>query len=280
MAVNETGRDHAGHDELLVVAYASDDLSGREGERAAALAADCAECARLVADVRELRTNVAALPVPRRTRDFRLTDADAERLRPRGWHGLVALLAGPRLSFAAPIGTALATIGIAGLLVATAPSLFLAGTASAPALTASGGANEQSAESAAAGVGNGASDTGAAAVPAPAAHASAAASAAPSAGAVEPYAAASAAPDQAVTSPPLAAAPNPVSATEPAATLPAQAKSAAEPAPTAEARVSTERSSPGATAESPPWLAIASSVLVLVGLVLLLGRLAVRRISA
>lgn len=298
MAVNEIPRDHAGHDELLVVAYASDDLVGGDAERAAVLVASCSECGRIAADVRALRTNVAGLPAPRRTRDFRLTEEDAARLRPRGWRGLVAILAGPRLSLAAPVGTAIATLGIVGLLVAVAPSSFMAGAASAPALSASGGATVQSAaggqsgESAAGALTSGTADTGVAAVPVP----STAASAAASAGAVEPYAAASTAPDLTATPPPLAAAPNPVSASgsaatgpvaaSPAASAPAQAKSAAgpaspaEPLPSSEARTSMVPSTPGAPSAGVPPLAIASGILVLVGLALVVGRLGARRLSA
>ena len=72
---------------------------------------------------RRLRGATAALPAPARTRDYRLTDADAARLRPTQWRRLVGWLGAPR-STVRPIAGALATLGIAGLLLSTTPGLF------------------------------------------------------------------------------------------------------------------------------------------------------------
>jgi hypothetical protein len=79
-----------------------------------------------------------ALPVFVRSRDFRLTPEQAASLRPAGWRRLLAPLAGPRFAFAGPLGTGLATLGIAGFLVAGAAGMPIAGSAAAPQDTAAG----------------------------------------------------------------------------------------------------------------------------------------------
>ena len=94
--------------------------------------AGCPACAELLADLRAIATATAALPAPRRTRDFRLTDADAARLRPAGWRGLVARFGSPSFAFTRPLAAGLATLGIAGLLFATIPLGFGGATSLAP----------------------------------------------------------------------------------------------------------------------------------------------------
>ncbi|HEX3429135.1 MAG TPA: hypothetical protein VHS36_10025, partial [Candidatus Limnocylindrales bacterium] len=71
-------------------------------------------------------------PVLTRPRDFRLTSEQAARLRPRGWRRMLGAFGGPRLAFAKPLGIALTTIGLAGLLVTNIP-LGLGGASSAAA---------------------------------------------------------------------------------------------------------------------------------------------------
>ena len=56
-----------------------------------------------------------------RTRDFRITAADAARLRPRGWRGLLDAIGGARASFSRPLAAGLTTLGLVGLLVTTIP---------------------------------------------------------------------------------------------------------------------------------------------------------------
>ncbi len=77
------------HDETLIARLAVDDLASddRDRLRATTQVAECPACAELLADLRTIATAVAALPEPRRTRDFRVTEADAARLRPTGWRG-------------------------------------------------------------------------------------------------------------------------------------------------------------------------------------------------
>ncbi|HYO43243.1 MAG TPA: hypothetical protein VES19_08610, partial [Candidatus Limnocylindrales bacterium] len=92
----------------------------------------CAGCAGLHHDLRAIALALPALPAPVRTRDFRLTSEQAASLRPSGWRRLLAPLAGPRFAFAGPLGTGLATLGIAGFLIAGSVGMPLAGTAAAP----------------------------------------------------------------------------------------------------------------------------------------------------
>jgi hypothetical protein len=108
---------HASHDLELIAAYAAGDATGARLETATALVAGCEECAALHRDLRAIAAALPDLPAPSRPRDFRLSAEQAATLRPAGWRGLVAALAGPRFRFAAPLGTALATLGLAGVLV-------------------------------------------------------------------------------------------------------------------------------------------------------------------
>ena len=122
----------------LMVAFDAGDLAGRERDTAATLAGACPGCASLVADLALLRAATAALHARPRTRDYRLTDADAARLRPSAWRSLLRWLAAPGSSVR-PLAGGLAALGIAGLLLTTTPG-FLGGsvtslsTAGAPAV--------------------------------------------------------------------------------------------------------------------------------------------------
>jgi hypothetical protein len=159
-----TASPHADHDRLLVATYAAGDATGAELETAQALVATCADCATLHRDLRAIAGAVAALPAPVRSRDFRLTPEQAARLRPSPWRRLLAPFAGPRFAFAGPLGTGLATLGIAGLLVAG--SLGTPLTASAP--TAGGRSGPEAAGATVEGTGAAAASGGPAfAVPAP-----------------------------------------------------------------------------------------------------------------
>jgi hypothetical protein len=122
MAVSKIPTDHADHDELRIVAYAAGDLSGSELTMATELVASCATCARLADDLPLIRAATRRLPAPERTRDFRLTTADAARLRPGGWRRYLGSLAGPRFAFTQPLAAGLATLGLIGVLLATLPA--------------------------------------------------------------------------------------------------------------------------------------------------------------
>jgi hypothetical protein len=117
------------HDETLIVRLAAEDLHGREAEAARARVAECSACAELLEDIRAITAATAALPGPRRSRDFRLTGADVARLRPVGWRRVLGLFNQPTLAFTRPLATGLATLGIVGLLVTVLPGGFGAGGA-------------------------------------------------------------------------------------------------------------------------------------------------------
>ena len=107
----------------LIAALDAGDVAGIERDRATTLADTCTGCASLLADLAVLRAATAALPAAPRTRDYRLTDADAARLRPSAWGRLVGWLAAPR-STVRPFAGGLAALGIAGLLLSTTPGFF------------------------------------------------------------------------------------------------------------------------------------------------------------
>ena len=127
---------HADHDVELVAASISDDLTAAKHATVSALLAACGACRELAADLRALAAATAGLPVPPRRRDYRLTPDQAARLRRSGVRGVLAALGSRRFSFAAPLGTAMATLGIVGLLVAAIPGPLAGGAAQAPMRTA------------------------------------------------------------------------------------------------------------------------------------------------
>ena len=120
---------HADHDPLAIAAYAAGDATGPELDDALALVAACGDCAALHHDLRAIAAALPALPAPARTRDFRLTPEQAASLRPAGWRRLLAPFAGPRFAFAGPLGAGLATLGLAGFLVAGSFGVPLAASA-------------------------------------------------------------------------------------------------------------------------------------------------------
>jgi hypothetical protein len=123
---------HADHDPLVIAAHAAGDAEGAELDTALALVAACPDCAALHHDLRAIASALPTLPDPVRSRDFRLSPGQAASLRPSAWRRLLAPLAGPRFAFAGPLGTGLATLGIAGFLVAGAVGMPIAGSAAAP----------------------------------------------------------------------------------------------------------------------------------------------------
>ncbi len=116
--------DHAGHDETLIAGLAAADLTDPETAVARALVASCPDCAQLHEDLGAIMAATAALPAPRRTRDFQLTEADAARLRPSGWRRLAAGFGRPRLALGRPLAGGLVALGIAGLIVSASPAIF------------------------------------------------------------------------------------------------------------------------------------------------------------
>ncbi|HEY6608740.1 MAG TPA: hypothetical protein VI277_06045 [Candidatus Limnocylindria bacterium] len=123
--------DHTTHDPELIAAYAAGDATGPDLALATELVADCTDCAALHRDLRSIATALPELPAPARSRDFRLTPEQAAALAPSGWRGFLAAFASPRFRLAAPLGTGLAAIGLAGLLLGTPGSVLPAGEGSA-----------------------------------------------------------------------------------------------------------------------------------------------------
>jgi hypothetical protein len=127
---------HDRHDPLLVAALAAGDLAGTDRDHATDLIESCPDCATLHDDLVAIARATASVPPPFavRPRDYRLSLKDAARLRPAGWRRFAGVLAGPRLAFTKPLGIGLATIGLAGLLLANVNlSLGLGSSAAAPA---------------------------------------------------------------------------------------------------------------------------------------------------
>lgn len=73
--------DHVDHDVERLVDYVDDELDPEARIAVERQVAECADCAQLVADLRALAVAHVAAPAPLRSRDFRLTAADAARLR-------------------------------------------------------------------------------------------------------------------------------------------------------------------------------------------------------
>jgi hypothetical protein len=128
MSVQPTVSAHHLHDELLIARLAGDDVTAAERAAAVGLVETCAECAALASDLRAIISDMATLPAPPRPRDFRLTPADAARVRPRGMLARIPLLrsraTAPRYGFAGALGAAMATLGLAGILVSGATTLL------------------------------------------------------------------------------------------------------------------------------------------------------------
>jgi hypothetical protein len=121
--MTERHSDHLAHDSILIASLAEADPSDSNPARARDQVEACPDCAALQADLLALAAATHALPATQRPRDFRLTAADAERLQRRGWRSILHRLAGPRFAIAQPLGAVLATLGLAGFLLVSAPAL-------------------------------------------------------------------------------------------------------------------------------------------------------------
>jgi len=118
------GVAHAGHDLFVIAAAADRDADAPTRAAADAQMRDCTECAAVFADLRAISTGLATMPRELAApTDYRLTPERAASLRRGGLRRLLyGLRLGPSLR---PLGTALATIGFAGLFVTVAmPAIF------------------------------------------------------------------------------------------------------------------------------------------------------------
>jgi hypothetical protein len=122
---------HAAHDLTIVAALAArpSDFDERAATVARQQVASCTSCADLLADLRTLQTTLPATATPARPRDFRLTEDDAARLHHTGWRRFLGFFGSPRDGFSRPLAIGFTTLGLAGLLVATVPSMMLSGGA-------------------------------------------------------------------------------------------------------------------------------------------------------
>jgi hypothetical protein len=109
---------HVRHDPLRV-AEAVD-----RGARLAPVLDLCARCASLYADLVALRIALPLAAIPGRPRDFTLSARDARRLRPGGWRSWWSILGSARDSLTRPLAIGFTTLGLAGLLLTTAPTLL------------------------------------------------------------------------------------------------------------------------------------------------------------
>ena len=120
---------HAGHDPLRVAAAVD------RGARLGPVLDLCSRCAGLYGDLVALTAALPLAAVPARPRSYTLTVNDARRLRPRGSRGWWSALSSARDRVTRPLAIGFTTVGLAGLLLTTAPTLLLGagGAASAPA---------------------------------------------------------------------------------------------------------------------------------------------------
>jgi hypothetical protein len=110
--------DHGRHDPLDVAA-ATD-----RGASLPAILRMCGGCLDLYRDLAILTSVVPSAAIPRRQRDFRLTAADAARLRSRGWRRFLEAFGSARDELSRPIALGFATLGVAGLLLTAVPSIL------------------------------------------------------------------------------------------------------------------------------------------------------------
>lgn len=123
---------HALHDEELIAAFAAGDVDeAADAGRAGSLVERCATCRDLHRDLGAIRSAIHASGSAQQRaatqsapRDFRLTAEDAARLRPgspvaqaAGALGWRSRLANGVVAFGRPVGAAMATFGVVGLLV-------------------------------------------------------------------------------------------------------------------------------------------------------------------
>lgn len=115
---------HALHDEELIAAYATGSLDeDGDSDKARSLVERCAACRDLHRDLEGIGAalRIDARGVVMAPRDFRLSEADAQRLGGRiSPRGFLARLRRSMDSFARPLGASMATLGIVGLLVGSA----------------------------------------------------------------------------------------------------------------------------------------------------------------
>jgi hypothetical protein len=133
---------HARHDRDLVAALAAREpqLADPELDAARELVQRCTECRDLLADLVALQAAAPQMATPPRPRDFTLTEADARRLRPRGWRAALGFIGSARDGISRPLAIGFTTIGMVALLVTALPSIPLGGSGGQTILSTVGNA--------------------------------------------------------------------------------------------------------------------------------------------
>ena len=130
--------DHDTHDLLLVAAHAAGDIGSRGRSRTELQLAGCRDCADLRAELVAIAAATNRLPAPRRSREFTLSREDAARLRRPSLRRILVDLAGPRGLIGRPVAAAVTSLGVAGIVLASAGGIvgsFGSAGAAAPAPT-------------------------------------------------------------------------------------------------------------------------------------------------
>lgn len=113
--------DHSRHDWLLVTRFAVGDAYPTEVADAQRLVDGCAECAALATDIRHISTATSQLPPVRRSRDFRISPEQAERLRGSWLERFMRGLSAPRWTVVRPLAGAAFAIGLTLAVVGALP---------------------------------------------------------------------------------------------------------------------------------------------------------------
>jgi hypothetical protein len=136
MAVPNTrslSAEHNRHDRLLVARFAVADVEGAaQQHEAQELVRRCSECAALAADIKAISKSVATMPAPARTKDFRLTPQEADRLRGGRFDRFLRTLTGSSWTTVRPVAAVALSIGLVMSVVGAMPLLGAAGGAAAP----------------------------------------------------------------------------------------------------------------------------------------------------
>lgn len=139
---SSTPAAHAAHDLSNVAALAARaiDLDEKTAATTRRQVAECTACADVLADLLTLQTVLPTTSTPTRPRDFRLTAADAARLQLTGWRRFLGFFGSARDGFSRPLAIGFTTLGLAGLLVATVPSMSVGAGQSTTELSTVGNA--------------------------------------------------------------------------------------------------------------------------------------------
>lgn len=122
--------EHRRHDRLLVARFAVGDVEGAAQQREAQdLVRRCSECAALAADIKAISNSVATMPAPARTKDFRLTASDADRLRGGRFDRFLRTLTGSSWTTVRPVAAVALSVGLVMSVVGAMPLLGAAGGA-------------------------------------------------------------------------------------------------------------------------------------------------------